>query len=254
MKAANTKTQYTKEGDTSGHRDDHSTTNDSYEGHFVVGFNRDEKGDYALECTIGGGDSKFGETRGVSHLVSYPSLTRQDVAAQHVPIRFDSKSGMSAVVPLTKAQPVVIYNATGIKTIHLGEKHLVQDLMTHFAIDKKEYMFFLHRLNQKDLEMLKWLRARAFHRSGLAQPDGRIQPLPIRQPFNRVGSTLIHRMIARGRWADIWSGVNVDTGEILAVKQIVITEPAHHDFLDEEVKINLDFPVSFTAPSYHRKY
>ena len=252
--AANTKTQYKVDGDTSDHRDDYSTTKVPFEGHFAVGFYRNEKGAYARECTIGGGDSETRDIPSFSHLVADLGQTRRNVMAQHVSIRFDSKSGMIAIVPLSKDHPVVVFKGTGIKTIQLEEKHLVEDLMTLFAVGEEEYIFHLHELNKKDIELFLRLRAHVFYQSGLAQPDARIQALPTRQPFNRIGSTLIHRRIARGRWADIWSGVHLGTGEVVAVKEMVITEAAHRDFLDEEVKINLNFPVRFTAPSYHRGY
>ena len=253
-KVAETKTQHKEEGSVSDHGNDLSAEKFSYEGHFVVSFYRDVNGKYDFECTIGGGDSKLGENCGVSHLVTGPGQKRRGVVAQHMSIGFDEESGMIAMAPLSKDHPVVVFQGNGIKTIRLGEKHLVEDLMTLFAIGETEYIFVLHELNNHGFAKLRRIRDRVFYRSGLSHPDWRIQPVPTRQPFNRIGSTILHRLIARGRWSDIWSGVDVGTGNVVAVKHMLITEAAHRDFLDEEVTINLNFPVRSTAPCCHRNH
>lgn len=231
---------------------DDSAAGVSYEGHFAISFYRDDNGGGQFECTIGRGHSKLGETRGVSHLVISPGQEPRGVMPQHGTIRFDPECGMLAIFPLSKNVPVIVFKGNGLKTIYLGEKYLIEDLMTLFTIGESEYILSLHKLNDYGFRKYKWLRDRAFDRAGLPRPDERIQPLPTRQSFNRTGSTIVHQIINKGGSADIWSGVNAVTGKVVAVKRMVITETAHLAFCREEVKINLNFAVSSTVPAYQR--
>lgn len=276
-----------RDEDVSDAVDEHTAPMPKFVGRYTFRFTRDSEGKLTKIWTIGRGSNEPGKTPGVSHLI----YSDKGIAAKHMSILFDGKSGNLSIVAHNKQHGVTIFQGNGKRIIHEGEKHIIVDMVTGFEIGAlafnlvlkdldtdgrgnlvryvvSEIIFLLDvfvehealvkgRLRNRpalniqtfiwcriaDVENTNRIRNKSRQEAGEDLPDSRVHPYPTKQPFNRVGSTAIHRVMAKGGWGTIFSGVDIRTGDVIAVKQMAIFHFGQFGAIEDELWVNLHYRV-----------
>lgn len=127
-----------------------------------------------------------------------------------------------------------------------GQSHILSQF-NRFFIDEIECTLEFHYLSRTELDIMRQVRNRAFETSGIVAPDHRLPVIPLEEPVgidSFVRNVHIYRWIGSGGYGNVGIGINRVTGEVRAVKTMVIRDDKGRRAVIEEAKTTLKLSVS----------
>ena len=193
--------------------------------------------------TIGKGQSKFGDTRGVDLLVIQPGSNSKGVKATHALVRFHPVSGNLMLGGIHDEYPVRYFLDNQVKELGNGQWYAMWQTKNRFSIGDLECTITFPDLPEVQLNKLRRSRDKAFKSNGLPPPDIRLPVLPPTMPPHRVNSVLVQKHVNSGGFGVFSVGVDASTGDICGVKTVCIK----HKRVQEEIVNEAEFSLRFAV-------
>ncbi|KAL8791748.1 MAG: hypothetical protein Q9195_005686 [Heterodermia aff. obscurata] len=217
---------------------------DCYEAkwHIIFKANGNGKQVVGSGLTIGKGQTKFGNARGVDLLVIPPGSNSKGVKATHALVRFHPVSGYLMLGGIHDEYPVryVLDNQT--KDLGNGQWHALWQTKNRFFIGDLECTITFPDLTETQLGDLRRLRDTTFESDGLPTPDKRLPVLPLTISPHRVNSSiLVHTHLNSGGFGVFSLGVDINTGEVCGVKDVCIKSKRVQQDIANEADFSLRF-------------
>lgn len=199
--------------------------------------------------TIGKGQTKFGDTRGVDLLVIQPGSNSKGVKPTHALVRFHPVSGSLMLGGIHDEHPVEYVLDNQTKNLGKGQWHALWQTRNRFFIGDLECTITFPDLTERQLGNLRKSRDRKFKSDGLPTPDKRLPVLPTITPPQRVNSILVHKHIDSGGFGIFSLGVDANTGDVCGVKSVCIKRERVQEEIANEADFSLRFPVRIHTPT-----
>lgn len=234
---------YPLEEDISDYEPDMFTCTRTYQGRYEVAFRRQQDGKINCNWTLGRGASRFGPTRGVTHLIGRPGKDPRGVAARHVKIEIDQDSGQLYLVGLDDNHPVTVFVNAQAQILRKGDRHVLEHMRTRFEIGQLQFIFVFRDMKPMEDCYYVLVRNIALDSNGLRQPDGRLQPLPAKVRRQQAGSLVFHPLLGVGSFGTVWAAVDKSTARPWAVKEMHVHRAEILHGLLNELTIYLSYQV-----------
>lgn len=117
-------------------------------------------------------------------------------------------------------------------------------LANRFRFGNLELILRVPKHSDESYQQFLEARDNAFSTAGWALPNSYLSSLPGKEPFPRIGSALVHTDIAGGGFGWVKAGVQLHTGDPLAIKEIHVGGENSLADLKLEIEASLTFPVS----------
>ncbi|KAG6994196.1 hypothetical protein G7Y79_00046g082470 [Physcia stellaris] len=200
--------------------------------------------------TISKGLRTAGPSRGVDLLIIYPTKHPRGVLAIHAVIQLHPQTAWPMLVGVSNDHPVICLENGVRKTLGVNQKHALCGV-NHFFIGQIECTFTLSGMALAQLELWGKARRTFLATQGLPSSDPRIPILPLQAPIRRVGSVKIYKDLKSGGFGVLSLGVDINTGNAVAVKSCLIKDAATQAEIINEVEVALKFTVLFKRHTYH---
>ena len=204
--------------------------------------------------TIGKGQSRLGDTRGVDLLVIQPGSNSKGVKPTHALVRFHPVSGNLMLGGIHDEYPVRYFLDNQIKELGNGQWYAMWQTKNRFSIGDLECTITFPDLTEVQLDNLRMLRDDEFKSQGLLTPDIRLPVLPPTTPPNRVESVLIHKHVSSGGFGVFSVGVDASTGDICGVKTVCIKYKRVQQEIVNEAEFSLRFAVLINSFYLYGRY
>ena len=241
---------YPFDDDISDYEPDIVTPKLTYQGDHEVAFRRQPDGKINCSWTLGRGASKFGSTRGVTHLIGQSGKDPRGVAARHVKIEIDQDSGQLYLVALDNKYPVTVFVNGEVKVLRNGDRHVLDHMRTRFEIGRLQFVFVFRKMDLMEQYHYKLLRNTALNNNGMRRPDERLDPLPKEFPRAQAGSMVFHPLLGVGAFGTVWAAVDQSTARPWAVKEMLVHKAEILHNLLNELTIYLSYQVRTLEPSF----
>ena len=216
-----------------------------YKAHLNLAFRMKDDGTIPLKYMFGRGNGDTSTDGGVTHRIIAPGKDPRGVIAQHVTIEFDLESGVPVIIGHDDKFPVYFWVNNEKTTLKKGDKGVPLNKVNRFGTGLLEFTM-TYQIHDPAVQQ-HFLRVRdyAFNMMNREIPDPRIRALPNNRPFNYANNTIVHDILGKGSWGEVWSGVNASTGKKCAIKRMFIAEDGARQEIEGEINLNLSYTVSF---------
>lgn len=219
-------------------------THPKYRGHYTISFRRKSDGTIPFVWTFGRGASNMGEARGVTHLIACPFKRARGVAPLHMEIRCDCVTGQFYIVALDERYPVTVYPYHKPHVLRKGQCFLLSHERILIALGKLKFVWAFRCMSPDQLNNFVIVRDTAFKIAGLQVPDRIFEAFPTKEPRHQAGPCILHPVLGKGAWGQVWSAVDVYTIQPRAVKEIIVDKTEILYEIWNELVVNLSYQVS----------
>lgn len=177
-----------------------------------------------LHYTLGKGSSSKGENRGVDLLLICPGKNSMGVLGHHAIIGWHRESSWPMIQGLSDKHPVSFMRNNDY--IDLGDNicQALSERVNRFFIGQIECTLSFQNLTPGHLEYMRQIRNSAYEAVSIPVPDDRLPLLPLQEPIRRIRNINIYKYIGVGGFGIVGIGIDVDTGDVRAVKSVVIKD------------------------------
>lgn len=200
-----------------------------------------ELGKKALGWTLGPWMEGQGES-GVSLLTNYPGEHVEGVQAPQAFIHIHNKSSM-VVIRATNPEP--IYVQENGEWVYVGRyRPRVLSHKSYVRVGDKVYKVVIPNYDLDKYQVYRCFLDGAFKSAGFADIHDGLHSLPRKEAFAMIGPYIRHGTIRKNGETWIRAGVNVDSGEAVAIKKIGFKRSTLDLAMEREVEALFAFPVS----------
>ncbi|KAL8869355.1 MAG: hypothetical protein Q9174_004333 [Haloplaca sp. 1 TL-2023] len=156
---------------------------------------------------------------------------------------FHEKSGVLCVKGTSLTNPLVYWVDGEAIRLCDGESHVIMSRTSHFRFGKLELVLRIPEFNAKGYKALLDARNTAMARWNRDSdlPSTRLFAFPQAKPFCRIDQILLHSSVAGGGFGWVLAGVDIKTGEPVAVKEVRVDLRHKLRDLELEIEASLDF-------------
>ncbi|KAL8869912.1 MAG: hypothetical protein Q9174_003917 [Haloplaca sp. 1 TL-2023] len=201
-------------------------------------------GCYPLGWSIGRGYSQpvFASNRGIDICLNAQQAMTRSISHAHALFYFHEQSGVLSIMGLSRINPPIYWVDGEPIRLFESQSHVITSKINHFRFGDLELVLRIPSFDEEGYEALRNIRDRTFQRAKFERPHPRLFAIPQAKPFSRLDQILLHSSIAGGGFGWVRAGVDMKTGEPLAVKEVRV-DPRHKlQSIESEIEVSLKFP------------